>query len=180
MALLAETLVEEWFNRKGYFTIRGIKVSIDEIDILAIKNIGNAWDCIHCEVQVGINPMNYISKLTNELRVSKNAKNRSSAIKRTDEELIECVNKWVDNKYINKKKVDVRNSIFKGAEWKYKLVHGNVYDKKELEFITGYGVELIPIEIILSDLCNDNDSNFKASPAGDFVDLIKLYKERGG
>ncbi len=26
MALLAEELVEEWLNRNGFFTIRGIKV----------------------------------------------------------------------------------------------------------------------------------------------------------
>lgn len=26
MALLAEEIVEEWLNRQGYFTIRGVKV----------------------------------------------------------------------------------------------------------------------------------------------------------
>ena len=58
MALQAETLVEEWFNRNGYFTIRGLKDKIEEIDILAVKNIGgNNWDCIHCEVQVSIRPV---------------------------------------------------------------------------------------------------------------------------
>lgn len=68
MALQAETLVEEWFNRNGYFTIRGIKDKIDEIDILAIKNLGEfGWDCVHCEVQVSIRPVGYISKLTREL-----------------------------------------------------------------------------------------------------------------
>ncbi len=36
MALLAEEVVEEWLNRNGYFTIRGIKVGVDEIDTLAI------------------------------------------------------------------------------------------------------------------------------------------------
>lgn len=48
MSLQAETLVEEWFNRNGYFTIRGIKDKIDEMDILAIKNLDNrSWDCVH-------------------------------------------------------------------------------------------------------------------------------------
>ena len=37
MSLLAEEVVEEWLNRNGYFTIRGIKVGVDEIDILAIR-----------------------------------------------------------------------------------------------------------------------------------------------
>lgn len=48
MSLLAETLVEEWLNRKGYFTIRGIKDSIDEIDVLGVKS---SWHCVHCEVR---------------------------------------------------------------------------------------------------------------------------------
>jgi hypothetical protein len=37
MALLAEEIVEEWLNRDGWFTIRGIKIGVDEIDILAIR-----------------------------------------------------------------------------------------------------------------------------------------------
>jgi hypothetical protein len=32
MALLAEEIVEEWLNRQGYFTIRGIKKGVHEID----------------------------------------------------------------------------------------------------------------------------------------------------
>ncbi len=36
MALLAESLVEEWLNRQGFFTIRGIKQRISEIDLLAV------------------------------------------------------------------------------------------------------------------------------------------------
>lgn len=36
MALLAEELVEEWLNRNGFFTIRGIKLGVQEIDLLAI------------------------------------------------------------------------------------------------------------------------------------------------
>src|SRR5215203_4737401 len=35
MALVAETLVEEWLHRKGYFTIRGIKTGSGETDLLA-------------------------------------------------------------------------------------------------------------------------------------------------
>ncbi|MFZ1291431.1 MAG: hypothetical protein WAR79_15155 [Melioribacteraceae bacterium] len=37
MALLAEEIVEEWLNRNGFFTIRGIKLGVNEIDILAVK-----------------------------------------------------------------------------------------------------------------------------------------------
>jgi len=37
VALLAEEVAEEWLNRQGYFTIRGIKLGVHEIDILAFK-----------------------------------------------------------------------------------------------------------------------------------------------
>jgi len=37
MALLAEKIVEEWLNRQGYFTIRGIKMGVHKIDMLAVK-----------------------------------------------------------------------------------------------------------------------------------------------
>jgi len=36
MALLAESLVEEWLNRDGYFTIRGVKRGVGELDLLAV------------------------------------------------------------------------------------------------------------------------------------------------
>ena len=38
MALLAESLVEEWLNRKRFFTVRGVKLGVSEMDILAIKD----------------------------------------------------------------------------------------------------------------------------------------------
>jgi hypothetical protein len=34
MALLAESLVEEWLNRSGFFTMRGIKCGVNELDLL--------------------------------------------------------------------------------------------------------------------------------------------------
>ena len=37
MALLAESLVDEWLNRQGFFTIRGIKHGVGEIDLLGVR-----------------------------------------------------------------------------------------------------------------------------------------------
>ena len=37
MALLAESLVEEWLNRDGFFTIRGVKHGVGEMDLLAVR-----------------------------------------------------------------------------------------------------------------------------------------------
>lgn len=41
MALLVEKIVEEWLNRQGYFTLRGIKMGVQEIYLLAVKWLGN-------------------------------------------------------------------------------------------------------------------------------------------
>jgi hypothetical protein len=38
MAILAESLVEEWLNREGFFTVRGVKHGVGEIDLLAIRH----------------------------------------------------------------------------------------------------------------------------------------------
>ena len=43
MSLLAEVVVEEWLNRRGYFTIRGVKLGNDEIDLLAMRPLSNGW-----------------------------------------------------------------------------------------------------------------------------------------
>ena len=37
MALLGEQLVDEWLNRIGFFTLRGIKRGVHEIDLLGIR-----------------------------------------------------------------------------------------------------------------------------------------------
>jgi hypothetical protein len=41
VALLAEELVEECLIRQGYFTNRGIKVGVHEMDILADPSISS-------------------------------------------------------------------------------------------------------------------------------------------
>jgi hypothetical protein len=68
MSLLAESLVEEWLNRKGYFTIRGIKHGIGELDLLGIHRESSGsvtgW---HVEVQASFRPVGYIAKLTKEM-----------------------------------------------------------------------------------------------------------------
>jgi hypothetical protein len=69
MSLLGEEVVEEWLNRNGYFTIRGVKLGVDEIDILAIKPLsGSRHKCRHIEVQVSINPVSYITKVPAAVR----------------------------------------------------------------------------------------------------------------
>jgi hypothetical protein len=67
MALLAEEIVEEWLNRQGFFTIRGIKMGVQEIDLLAIKwQADGKAECRHIEVQASMRPVSYISQVPKE------------------------------------------------------------------------------------------------------------------
>jgi len=66
MSILAEEIVEEWLNRQGYFTIRGVKLGVDEIDILAIKLVGKDVECRHIEITASMRPVSYISKVPKE------------------------------------------------------------------------------------------------------------------
>jgi hypothetical protein len=69
MALLAEEIVEEWLNRQGFFTIRGIKVGVEEIDILAMRLDDEGKPiCRHIEVQASINPVSYLTPLAKALQ----------------------------------------------------------------------------------------------------------------
>jgi hypothetical protein len=69
MSILAEELVEEWLNRDGFFTIRGIKVGVGEMDLLAIKPAGSGLLCRHMEVQDSVNPISYLCGLPRNLQV---------------------------------------------------------------------------------------------------------------
>jgi hypothetical protein len=98
MSLLAEVVVEEWLNRQGYFTIRGVKLGVDEIDILAIRPLPNGnIERRHIEVSVSTNPISYFSPLPKSARKAKGG--ATSAKKRSPELLAEAVLEWVNRKY---------------------------------------------------------------------------------
>jgi hypothetical protein len=64
MPLLAETLVDEWLNRRGFFTVRGIKDGVEEIDLLGVRPTSNGLEGWHVEVQASFRPVNYITPLS--------------------------------------------------------------------------------------------------------------------
>jgi Holliday junction resolvase-like predicted endonuclease len=85
-ALLAEEIVEEWLNRQGYFTIRGIKLGVHEIDLLAVKPNEGVVECRHIEVQASMRPVSFISKVPKKLQKGGRAANSAS---RSETELVE-------------------------------------------------------------------------------------------
>ncbi|OBZ09088.1 hypothetical protein A8L34_23380 [Bacillus sp. FJAT-27264] len=176
MALQAETLVEEWLNKNGYFTIRGIKEKLNEIDFLAVRQSEDGeWEYVHCEVLVSMRPVAYISKLTKQQMEKLGVKSKTSAKLRNSESLKDSVKAWVEIKYTSDKKKKLRSSVIDTEEWQYWLVHGRVKDQNELEQISGEGVKLVAIKDILQELtANTTEHSFSAASAGDLVELINL------
>lgn len=177
MALLAEQIVEEWLRRQGYFTIRGLKLGLEEIDILAIKNSGNEkWDMLHVEVQVSIRPVSYISGLTKNRQTEFSILGSRNAKYRTDEQLEIAVNDWIEKKYFNHNKKQIRKQLSNSEDWKYLFVYGKVKSEKELELIKKSNVDIKNIKDILFDL-QRNDFKYTTSSATDIIELIGFTKE---
>lgn len=169
MALLAEEIVEEWLNQEAYFTIRGIKLGVQEIDLLAVKNLdGGKVKCRHVEVQASMRPVSYISRVP--VDVQKETGRAPNSAKRSDEELVEGVKEWVSKKFYHPKKVMVRNKLWPG-EWSTELVVNKVKSERELELFAGHGIKIHRLLDVVKEL--EDKSLFTAAGA-DFVDLVHL------
>jgi hypothetical protein len=162
MALLDEQLVEEWLNRKNFFTIRGLKTGVDEIDLLAVKHGATANECWHVEVQVSFRPVGYVGGDTN-------------ARKRTDEELRAGVEQWVDKKFTSPRKIAKRDTVLPDAQWKYVFVHGVLRDEQELAHMQQLGVQLISYKQVLTEL-RDIDATQSSSAANNIVELLRFMR----
>lgn len=175
MALLAETLVEEWLNRRGYFTVRGVREGVSEMDLLAIKpSEATGVEARHVEVQTSFRPIGYIS-LSAKSHADSTGRRRSLTAQRTPETLRESVSEWVHKKYLSPKKAKLREAMWPGAAWKYVLVHAVVKYPEELQEIEKRGVELVSLQTVLEDLCPPERPPFTASAGGDLADLIDFY-----
>ena len=171
MALLAEEIVDEWLNRQGYFTIRGIKIGVDEIDLLAVRfgPLGEP-EYRHIEVQASMRPISYISRVPKAAQ--KLGKAPTSAKKRTKEELTEGVKEWVEKKFLKPKKKDLLQSLCP-SKWSAELVLNNVKSEQEVELIASHGIKIIHLAKIITEL-RENDFSVQSASGSDFVDLIHM------
>lgn len=171
MALLAEEIVEEWLNRLGYFTIRGIKMGVQEIDLLAVKwQTDGTTECRHVEVQASMRPVSYISQVPKAQQ--KNGRAADSA-KRSDEELIKGVEEWVDKKFRRPDKKALMAKLW-GGNWSSELVVNVVKAERELELIESHGVKIHRLGEIISALSLDDGFVVRSASGADFVDLIHM------
>lgn len=174
MSLLGEEVVEEWLNRNGYFTIHGIKVGVDEIDILAIRPCPDGkYECRHIEVQVSINPISYITKVPAAIRKqtgigAHNAKRRDVA------QLTQGVHEWIEAKFNLPRKVQLRNSLCPGS-WSRELVVGSIKHEEELDLLRQAGVTIHRLKNVLSEMIEKRTA-VKAAAGADLFDLMLLRK----
>jgi hypothetical protein len=170
MAILAEEIVEEWLNRQGYFTIRGIKMGVHEIDLLAVKWLENGKaECRHIEVQASMRPVSFISRVPKK---DQKAGRRPSSAKRSDEELKQGVTEWVETKFLRTDKRALMVSLWNG-DWSSELVVNVVKSEKEVELIASHGIKILRLNEIVSSLATDRFVIGSASGA-DIVDLIHM------
>ena len=175
MALLAESLVEEWLNRRGFFTIRGIKHGIAEIDLLAIRHEAETsvtgW---HVEVQVSFRPVGYIAKLTDDMVQALN-RVRTNASARTPEQIEMCARAWVQSKFKASAKAKARERLWPHVQWQYHLVHAKVRERRELEVFQKEGVTCHSFRQLLADLSRRKDHSFSGSAGGDLAEIVSYY-----
>jgi hypothetical protein len=177
MSLLAESLVEEWLNRKGFFTIRGIKHGIGELDLLGISRNSEGkvvgW---HVEVQVSFRPVGYLSKLTKDM-AKESGKARGSAKTRTPDDLRICAVNWVNEKFRTKAKHQVRESLWPGVEWSFHLVHGVMKDHEELAIFQTEGIACHEFSRLLDELSARAYGTYSGSAGGDLAEIVAYYSK---
>jgi hypothetical protein len=158
MSLLDEQLVEEWLNRQGFFTMRGIKCGVDEIDLLAVREQPNGIDRWHVEVQISFRPIGYIGGDT-------------SARRRTPEQVRDGVERWVWKKFTQPLKAARRQSILPNTHWDYVLVHAVTRYPEELEIMRELGVRTIPYSEALAYLLAKGTKE-SSSIASNILDIV--------
>jgi hypothetical protein len=176
MALLAEELVEEWLRRQGFFTIRGARLKVHEIDLLAIGLEEGQLVRRHIEVQASPRPMKYITGLAREFRQT-TGRSANSAVKRDDDTLEQSVHEWIEKKFNLQDKRDLMQRLAPG-DWTRELVVYNVKHSQELELIRGHGITIWTLEQVVAEMSNPKRKPILGQAAGsDLLDLVALGRD---
>lgn len=160
MSLLAEVVVEEWLNRNGYFTIRGIRVGNGEVDLLAIRPLSDGTiERRHVEVQASSNPIGYLAT--------------GNARRLNYEELDRATEAWVAKKFANPKKQELFEALA-GANWSRELVcHKLCHDPEEREALERHGVRLTDLRSVVKEL-RTQETRIRKASGSDLIELMGL------
>jgi hypothetical protein len=171
MALLAEELVEEWLNRTGYFTIRGLKLGVHEIDLLAVRHGEAGLECRHLEVQASVRPVSYVTRVPKEIQ-KKTGRAAGSAKTRTDDELRQGIKEWLHKKFDHQAKRDIRSRLAPGP-WSRELVLHKVKFEREVELIQEAGITVHRLSEVLHQL-NAGGLLLEGAAGAHLVDLVSM------
>jgi Holliday junction resolvase-like predicted endonuclease len=174
MALLAESLVEEWLNRRGFFTIRGVKHGLGEMDVIAVHHGPDGIQGWHVEVTVSFRPIGYIAP--DQLG---SGRRRDYVRRRTAEKVQACAHAYVEAKFRASAKAHVRERLWPGLTWCFHLVHGVLRHADELEAFAREGVTCHPFHELLSELSRRDRDSFSGSAGGDLAEIVSYYKKHG-
>jgi hypothetical protein len=174
MALLAESLVDEWLNRDGFFTIRGIKHGVGEIDLLGVRPTATGLEAWHVEVQASFRPIGYIAPLPGDA-LDGFAKSKTSMKSRPPELIERAVHAWVEKKFKSKSKHAARNAAWRGLDWKFVLVHAVVKSKAEVQAIAACNVRTIPLHSVLQALGKTEASQIRGGAGTDLSEVIEYF-----
>lgn len=171
MALLAEEIVEEWLNRQGYFTIRGAKAGVQEMDLLAVRFTDNGIKCRHLEVQASVNPISYVTALPKDVR-EKTGRGPANAKLRSDDELRRGVSEWVQKKYDHPDKQKARKRLAPGP-WSRELVVHRLKYEVERTMIADAGITVWNLSDVLADL-KRGGALLQGAAGAHLIELIEL------
>ncbi len=171
MALLAEELVEEWLNRTGYFTIRGVKLGVHEIDLLAIRYGEAGPECRHLEVQASVRPVSYVTRVPKEIQKA-TGRAAGSAKTRTDDELRQGIREWVHKKFDHPAKRALQKRLAPGP-WSRELVLHQVKFEREVELVQEAGITVHRLSEVLRQL-NSGGLLLEGAAGGHLVDLVSM------
>lgn len=174
MALLAESLVDEWLNRQRFFTVRDVRHGIGEIDVLGVRPTKSGLEGWHVEVQASFRLIGYIAPLT-DASLSGFAKSKTSMKARSIDLIETVIAVWVQKKFTSASKQAAREMAWPGLKWKYILVHAVVRELAELELIRSHGVEVIPLHQVLMDLGHGVTTGIKGGAGTDLSKLIEYF-----
>lgn len=147
MAVLAESLVDEWLNRQGFFTVRGLKDGVDEIDLLGVRPAPSGLEAWHVEVQASFRPIGYIARLPKAAKDF--AKSRTSIKQRPHTLVEEAVAEWIEKKFTARSKKAARDAAWPGLSWRYVLSMPSFVNRKNWNSLRAMELKL-PLSIACS------------------------------
>jgi hypothetical protein len=172
MALLAEEIVEEWLNRQGYFTIRGVKLGVHEIDLLAVRSTATGLECRQIEVQASVRPVSYITRVSKEVQ-KETGRAAGSAKLREEQELRQGVREWIHKKYDHPRKKQVREQLAPGRPWTRELVVHRLKYEVERAMIAGAGVTVWDLSDVVAELKRGH-ALLQGAAGAHLVELVEL------